>query len=487
MRDARVPVSRWFHGLLLCALLVWVDARAEKAIVIGGGPSLSESQGQIEQNVLWLQRLLPGLGYDVDMYFGIGNEPGDDVVFSSHDEAAVADPYYALDLVFTDPGAMPVGFKRHDVADVLGSTRKEELTPAVDRTLRELAPGDSLLLVFNGHGGEGGSSDDDNTMDLWGPSEMTVAELDRLLDAAPDDATIRFVMPQCFSGGFASLMYRPPGTRRLSTQNRCGFLSQEARRSAEGCQLGIEDVEYRDYTTYLFAALGGRARNGEPLSIDPDRDGSGTVSFREAHWYALRTALSYDLSRSTSEVFLEDWEPRRLRKVDVDPLPASVYLDIAAEVARRHGWALAPDALVATLDALKAQTKDRLEAKEAIGKRIEAAQRPLQKQLRSRWPFLKAEYDSIDWAAHETAVEEVDGYLRAQPGFSEILALTKAHAVAESAELEAERLKTQVEKVQRMLRLARLEALFAVHASPEERRQYERLVGCEDGVPPARR
>lgn len=457
---------------------------AGKAIVIGGGPSLGESQGQIEQNVLWLERLLPALGYDVDLYFGVGNQPGDDVVFASRDAAALADPYYALDLVFGEPGAMPMQYKRHQLTEVLGSTRKDELVPALERTLRETAPGSSLLLVFNGHGGEGGSSDEDNTMDLWGPSELTVAELDRILDSAPADATIRFVMPQCFSGGFANLMYRPPGTRRLATQNRCGFLSQEARRSAEGCQLGVEDVEYRDYTTYFFAALGGRARNGEALASDPDIDRDGRVSFREAHWYTLRTALSYDLSRSTSEVFLEDWEPWALRRQEL-PLPSqSVYLGLARDIAQRHGWTLERQALAATQEKLAAEEQQKEQAKDRIGDDIEDAQAPLRKSLRARWPFLERDYDDIDWEEHEAAVIDIARYLRQQPGFTALQATTGAYRRAEAAELEAARLKTQVEKVQRMLALARLEALFEAHADSGERAQYQRLVDCEAAVPP---
>jgi hypothetical protein len=455
-----------------------------KAIVIGGGPSLSESQGQIEQNVLWLERLLPAMGYDVDLYFGLGNEPGDDVVFASRDAAALADPYFALDLVFGEPGAMPVQYKRHQLTDVRGSTRKDELVPAIERTLRAMAPGTAMLLVFNGHGGEGGSSDEDNTMDLWGPSEITVAELDGILDSAPSDATIRFVMPQCFSGGFANLMYRPPGTRRLATQNRCGFLSQEARRSAEGCQLGIEDVEYRDYTTYFFAALGGRARNGGALASDPDIDHDGRVSFREAHWYTLRTALSYDLSRSTSEVFLEDWEPRALRKQEPALPPQSVYLGIARDIAQRHGWTLQRQALAATQERLAAEEKRKEKSKDQLGDDIEATQAPLRKSVRARWPFLKQDYDDIDWEPNEAAVTDIDRFLRQQPGFTTLQQMTETYSRAEAAELEAARLKTQVEKVQRMLKLARLEALFAGHADSGQRAQYQRLVGCEAGVPP---
>lgn len=451
-----------------------------KAIVIGGGPRLGESQGQIEQNVLWLQGLLPRLGYDVDMYFGIGNEPGDDVVYLDPNVPEDG-PLTALSEVFGEPGASHLRYKRHAVKDVLGSTREEELTPALEQTLAGLAPGSQLLLVFNGHGGEGNNVYAENTLDLWGPSAITVEELDRILDRAPDETTIRYVLPQCFSGGFASLMYQPPGNRRLSTQNRCGFMSQEAKRGAEGCQLGIENVEYRDYTTYFFAALAGRSRQGGPLAGDPDLNHDGRVSLREAHWYTLRTAVSYDLSRSTSEVFLEDWEPRALRDALVPDNTRSVYWQIAADVAARHGWSLKAGELAARREELRRQEQALEARKEQIAGDIEALQKLLRKQLIERWPQLQRPLDELTWKEGDPVLAAIHAYLAASPEYAQLRDALRALPAAEAAELDQARLKTQVEKVERMLKLARLEALFERHAGEREREQLRRLVGCEEG------
>lgn len=451
-----------------------------KAIVIGGGPRLGESQGQIEQNVLWLQELLPRLGYEVDMYFGLGNEPGDDVVYQ--DPHAPEDgPLTALAEVFEEPGASRLRYKRHEVKDVLGSTREEELTPALETTLAGLAPGSELLLVFNGHGGEGRNPYADNTLDLWGPSAISVEELDRILDKAPDETTIRYVLPQCFSGGFSSLMYRPPGNRRLSTQNRCGFMSQEAKRGAEGCQLDIENVEYRDYTTYFFAALAGRSRQGGPLASDPDLNRDGRVSLREAHWYALRTAISYDLSRSTSEVFLEDWQPRALRDAPVPDNTDSVYWRIAADVAARHGWSLGADGLAARREELKKQEQALESRKEQVLAEIEALQKQLREQLIGRWPRLRGAPDEPKWKEGDPVLAEIHAYLAASPEYARLRGALRALPAAETAELDQARLRTQVEKVERMLKLARLEALFERHAGERDRAQYRRLVACEEG------
>ncbi|HEX7236695.1 MAG TPA: hypothetical protein VF405_07015, partial [Gammaproteobacteria bacterium] len=153
---------------------------------------------------------------------------------------------------------------------------------------------------------------------------------------------------QCYSGAFASLIYDDPRTASGFRGNRCGFMSEAADRLAEGCGLSLDETEFHDYTTYFFAALAGRTRSGEPIEPEVvDRDGDGAVSFRESHFYALLTALSSDLSRSTSEQYLEDWSPWYLRWDSLADDGGSVYWSLAEELARRYGWETKPAALSA--------------------------------------------------------------------------------------------------------------------------------------------
>ena len=87
---------------------------------------------------------------------------------------------------------------------------------------------------------------------------------------------VRFVFTQCYAGAFARLAPGPDG-------NRCGFLAESEDREAEGCAAGVDAGDYRDYTTYFFAALSGRTRLGGLLPVNPDLDGDGQVSLYEAH------------------------------------------------------------------------------------------------------------------------------------------------------------------------------------------------------------
>src|SRR5690606_26698794 len=91
--------------------------------------------------------------------------------------------------------------------------------------------------------------------------------------------------------------------------NHCGFFAVDERTEAEGCTPGIDAGDYRDYATYFIAALAGRSRVDEPLTAQPDRNGDGKVSLNEAHAYAYTEGFSTDIPRSTSDYFLELWEP----------------------------------------------------------------------------------------------------------------------------------------------------------------------------------
>jgi hypothetical protein len=259
-------------------------------------------------------------------------------------------------------------------------------------------------------------------------------------------------MAQCYSGAFASLIYDDPQNSSGFRGNRCGFMSEAADRLAEGCSLSLEETELRDYTTYFFAALGGRARSGEALEPrEVDRDGDGVVSFRESHFYAVLSAHSADLSRSTSEQYLEDWSPWYLRWDSLAENGSSIYWSLAEELARRYGWESRPAAL-SELRSSYAGAVDAADARRALA----------QKELR---------------ALRQQPAEEVPASARHE-------ALLQQQRAAETADREsrdASRLLTQVEKIYRLRQLARLEQALEKYGTAAERDHYGELVQCESG------
>lgn len=436
-------------GKLLVSIALAAPAMAETRVsLIGGGNTVDHSQVQIEANVGWLQTMFRDRNIKERTYFGAGDSAEPDVAY-----LALAEPSSSSTEAL--PNEPRVQYRRHQLPDVSGSTRKPELMEALRRDLASLPAGDDALVIFDGHGGIERADTRNNYLKLWDDGRMTVSDLESLLDAAPAGAPVRFVMAQCYSGAFASLIYDDPHAASGFRANRCGFMSEAADRLAEGCGLSLEETEFRDYTTYFFAALGGRTRSGEPIEQRVvDRDGDGVVSFRESHFYALLSAQSTDLSRSTSEQYLEDWSPWYLRWDSLAENDGSIYWSLAEEVAHRYGW----DTRAATLSALRglyAGTVDAADARRALA----------QKELR-------------------TLKEQPAGELAGDAANTRHQALLEQQRAAETAGREsrdATRMLTQVEKIYRLRQLARLEQALATYGSAAERSRYADLVQCEAG------
>ncbi len=190
-------------------------------------------------------------------------------------------------------------YRENDVANVSGSTRRDELIPALYDVINATADTD-LLFVYNGHGSESLTTPDQVTLNLWDNTTLSANELHGIVQART--APFRYVFTQCYSGGFHRLAYENPSAGLvLREAPRCGFTAESAYRLAEGCSASIETDDYRDYTTYFFAALSGNERDGNIISRNPDTNDDGMTTLREAHLFTLEEAYSTDLSRSTSE------------------------------------------------------------------------------------------------------------------------------------------------------------------------------------------
>src|SRR5262245_46779638 len=184
---------------LIILSIVAAPVMAETRVsLIGGGNTVDHSQVQIEANVGWLQTMFRERDIEVRTYFGAGDAAELDVAYLALTEP----PSRGTE---TLPNESRVQYRRPQLADVSGSTRKPELMQALWRDLASLPPGDDALVIFNGHGGIERADTRNNYLKLWGDGRMTVSDLESVLDAAPQGAPVRFVMAQCYSGAFASL------------------------------------------------------------------------------------------------------------------------------------------------------------------------------------------------------------------------------------------------------------------------------------------
>lgn len=464
--------------LLLCAPLP--AFAADYVWLIGGGYDPDSSQAQIEQNVLWVSQLLRGApgARSLRVYFDDGDDSANDVKEQVPLRGGELEPVRRLYAYGHIAGYQ---YRNHVLPHVNGGTERGRLTAKLEQEIAGLKAGDRLLIVFNGHGTRSRRDPKGNRLWLWNGTSLDVREFDGLLAHVPREATARFVFTQCYAGAFARLAPGPDG-------NRCGFLAEAEDRQAEGCAAGVDAGDYRDYTTYFFAALTGRTRLGQPLPVNPDLDGDGRVSFYEAHLYALRAGESADLPRATSEVFLERWQPwyadwKAMLGIREEAPPESVYGRLATGLIASLGLPAEERALRRELrrlraaEALESRTLQRRQ-RELLG-RIGAIQRDIRKTVGQRWPELERGLREGQEGGNSASPGEAAAFIRSQPRYAELAQSQDEHEANENALLASERRVTRLDKIERLRKLARLQSRFMSQASAADRVSYEKLLACE--------
>ncbi|MEW6331062.1 MAG: hypothetical protein AB1560_06365 [Pseudomonadota bacterium] len=478
MRCAAILLAGIFFGAAPAHALdhVWV---------VGGGPYPAQSQAQIEFNVNWvIQVLNAGAGArQMHVYYTDGSSPARDVVLWQPPAESRAS-LQPLARVFGAQEQNGERFYSHRVPHVSGGTEAGDLAARLEQDFSGLQSGDRALLIYNGHGWRDPDDPAGNTLELWNDSSLSVREMDRLMSHVDPAVPVRFVFTQCYSGGFARLMHpQARDTLALGEGNRCGFFAESEDRESEGCSAGINAGDYRDYSTYFFAALGGRTRTGEAITANPDRNGDNVVSLYEAHLFALSQAHNADLPRATSEVFLERWQPWYLRWVGTGAEPDNVYGRLAREVAKKNGLPESGPALISEIRARRNALTQKMagleKEHESLGREIKALQQQIRKEIGLRWPEAFAPYTLNFVQFLKKDLDAAQDFILSHPRYADLVARQDRRAALELGEISGlDRDVTQLDKILRLRRLARLQSQFERHASEEERGWYQRLQSC---------
>ena len=485
-------------ALLLLSSAVFAD----KAILIGGGYNINASQGQIELNVKWVQSVLKNANLPVTTFFTDGDEPtadvhflkpangdtGDDANNDANNESKatsldqLAEQLQPVSRLFGDHINNSIRYRNHSVEDVAGATRAPELSQSLATALSE--SNEPALIIYNGHGKQSPANVDQVTMELWDNTHLTAAQLHSVLDLS--SSPTRFVFTQCYSGGFHRLAYKDPANGlALSDSMRCGFTAESAYRLAEGCSASIDSDDYRDYTTFFFAALDGYDRHGEILPVDTDSNADGKVSMREAHFYTLEEAHSTDLSRSTSEDYLINWQPWFLKWVSLSPAIAdNEYAKLFRSLAAKHNISL-------TENPTK-QIRDRISTFEQTALDLAARREDLQQELLKlqgeladealqKWPALAGPYTAAYQSlAASGEMINVATWVAEQPAYPAIENLQEEDNSLVDDYLANERNLTQMHKLLHMRKLSVLKSQLYTYADQDVIRDYERLLSCEE-------
>lgn len=297
-------------GLALLAFFLTASNRVRAGdhfLVIGGGDTPSNNQVSLEKNVQFFQRLLidsEGLGISADVLFSDGFAGTRDLQFVPQEDPPRLNLLLAR--LFDHEHGLNFSYRPHKLNDIRGPSTRRGLDEWFNTAGRKLGESDRLFIYFTGHGGPGNPATD-TTISMWCERPMRVSEFVGLLDRLSPKVQVVLIMVQCHSGGFASAIFKDGKVgNTLSPARRCGFFATTFDRNAAGCTPDTAEEDYKDYSTYFFAALDGKTRAGKPIQ-GCDIDGDGHVSLAEAHAYVNLHSDTIDIPVSTSEALLRQF------------------------------------------------------------------------------------------------------------------------------------------------------------------------------------
>jgi hypothetical protein len=340
-------------------------------------------------------------------------------------------------------------------------------------------------------------------MDLWLDGAMTVKEFTALLDRLNRKVRVVLIMVQCHSGGFGGVLF-PGGDVGpvLAEQVRAGFFATWSDRLAAGCTADTREDDYKDYTTYFFAALAGHTRAGRPLPPQTaDYDHDGRVSLAEAHAYVLLTSDTIDIPLCTSDVLLRQFSKTKDERVK-DLVTASpdfaALLDRATPERRAVLEGLAKqldlrgdDKVAAARTLAESIDRQRKQLEQPRrGGRFSGAPNPnrerdlLRNQIRarvlSRWPELATAYHPAAISALTTQADEIVQAIESHPAFKRWDALVQESDARADKSFDLER---RWVKCQRFLYTAdtvALEANLEMFAGKLVQTRYQSIRAAEN-------
>ena len=393
---------------------------ADHFLTIGGGNSPDNNQVSLEQNVLFFRDTLATLhlsNVPQEVLFADGNANQRDVQYTPDDEDAPKVNQLLADIFPTEEGAASEQYRPHEIPNVWGPAQQETLARWFDTIGRKIPDGDRLIIYYTGHGGPG-KPPHNTTLAMWSEPSLTVNSFVKLLDRLSPKVSVVLIMVQCYSGGFADVIFdKADPARGLAAQNRCGFFATSFDRTAAGCTPDILLDDYREYSTYFWAAMCGHTRTGKPVE-KPDFLGNGQIGMSEAHAYTLIHSETVDIPLKTSDIFLRQYS--RLSADGGDGL-------ISADIAYDRLLALSGPSERAVLDGLSTTLKlsgpDRVTDARRLANDLATRQNDLERRrkklerateisrsttrdvLLNRWPQLS---NPLNPLAHQTIATQAD-------------------------------------------------------------------------------
>lgn len=298
---------------VLFSVLVLLAAAPANAsdifLTIGGGYSPQGNQASLEANVQFLQDVLAeeyASPPKHQIYFADGFDKGKDLQVAAKKQPLTAARLIAGLHSTRSRGGASVFYRNHQVEQITGATKPENIESGLREAASQLKPGDRLFVYVTAHGSSAKGDDPFNTtIDCWNRKKITSQQLSRWLDEVHRDVPVIMVMAQCYCGGFAhSIFEEGDRSKGLANGIRTGFFAQQHNLAAAGCRPDIDNDE--EYSSFFWGALVGRSRNGRAIG-SVDLNGDGLTSFAEAHAYTVLASNTIDIPLRASEALLREY------------------------------------------------------------------------------------------------------------------------------------------------------------------------------------
>jgi hypothetical protein len=297
-------------------------------LVLGGGYSPSGNQVSLESNVKYFRRIRSSMGLGeaaMKTYFADGKSEDRDLQFFDPAFRIPEINQIMAELLSSSRGI--ANQYRNNELQADDSSSLGALDKWVDARIKH-GGNQTNLIYFTGHGGKGDKKTPHNTIAyLWNNARLKVSDLVKKLDKLPKEQPCIFVMVQCYSGGFANIIFKEGDPKKgLSEYPRAGFFATVKDRVAAGCTPDIREKNYHEYSTRFWEGLCGESRVGKKVK-KPDFDKDGKTTLAEAHAYVILRSDTIDTPIKTSDVFLRHFSaltpPKDMNKKDSNKTSSS--------------------------------------------------------------------------------------------------------------------------------------------------------------------
>ncbi len=161
-----------------------------------------------------------------------------------------------------------------------GKGTKADLDSVLDTLKTKLKTNDLLLIHTNNHGGHNGT---ESYLCTYSGADYLASDFANKLGTLPKFECLMVMMEQCHSGGFNSPILAKSTAAYTSVSSAC-----------EELKSSIGGADFDPFARDWIAAMTGSTPYGGALASNPDTDGTGKVSAREAHNYADAVKDPYD-------------------------------------------------------------------------------------------------------------------------------------------------------------------------------------------------